>query len=113
MTVVEFELRGNEMLLEADLGLLSKRGLETNFSLVFSCAVDEPIDRFVLPRAPANGDEDNAVCTGLVHISEERLQACYAVSPTPQSVMQLGGAPAHESAMRGNVLFESNMWTLK
>jgi hypothetical protein len=49
------------MCLETNLRLLSKRGLETNFLLVYSCAVDQPIDRFVSPRAPANGDEDNAV----------------------------------------------------
>ena len=56
---MKFEYYGNEVLLEGDLGLL-----ETNFSLAYSCAVDEPIDRFVLPRAPANGDEDNVVYTG-------------------------------------------------
>lgn len=93
------------MLLEGDLGLL-----ETNFSLVYSCAVDEPIDRFVLPRALANGGEDNVVYTGRVHISEERLEACHFVS---LSVMQLGEALARESALQGNILFESDMQILK
>lgn len=93
------------MPLEGDLGLL-----ETNFSLVYSCAVDEPIDRFVLPRAPANGDEDNVVYTGRVHISEERLEACYVVSP---SAMQLGEALARDSDLQGNILFESDMQILK
>jgi hypothetical protein len=81
-SVVLFEQYGKDMLLEPNLDLLSKRGLETNSSLVYSCAVDEPIDRFVLPRAPVSGDEDNVVYTGRVHISQERLESCYVVSPS-------------------------------
>lgn len=81
--------------------MLSKRGLDTNFSLVYSCAVDEPIDRFVLPRAPANVDEDNVVYTGRVHISEERLEACYVVS---SSAMQLGGALMPVSLARKHIV---------
>lgn len=77
---------------------------------MYSCAVDESIDRFVLPRAPANGDEDNVVYTGRVHISEERLEACYVVAP---SVMQLVEALARDSALQGNILFESDMQILK
>jgi len=55
---------------------------------------------------PANGDEDNVVYTGRVHISEERLEACHVMSP---SAMQLGEALARQSALQGNILFESDV----